>query len=45
MTLLGCAGKDATDTVELFHGKVIHKYLPNFYIGNIEKVNKVMTED
>jgi len=38
MPLLGSAGKDATDMVELFHGKVVYKFLPNFYIGELEKI-------
>lgn len=37
MTLLGSAGKDATDMIELFHPKAVYKYLPNFYIGEIIK--------
>lgn len=36
MTLIGTAGKDATDIVDLFHGKVVKKYLPNFYIGEFD---------
>lgn len=37
MTLLGSAGKDATDMIENFHGKIVYKFLPNYYIGEVEK--------
>jgi len=33
MTLLGSAGKDATDLIDLFHGKIVRSYLPTYYIG------------
>jgi len=43
MTLLGSAGKDATDLIDLFHGKIVRSYLPTFYIGEYDASDKNYT--
>lgn len=43
MTLLGSAGKDATDLIDLFHGKIVRSYLPTYYIGEYDASDKNFT--
>lgn len=37
-------GKDCTDLISVFHGKIVYKYLPQFYIGDLEYQTKPVTE-
>lgn len=46
MTLLGCAGKDATDVINLNHSsEVLSKYLPNFYKGELSDTKPVLSKE